>query len=99
MREHAWNAGVAVHEAAGASASVCTPPYPSTRNLGTCRMSATLNDGVGDSGERAHDVPNRFVTDGGVFTTGAAANAAVTIVVLAIRQAEYIADLVSKGDL
>ena len=48
---------------------------------------------------RAHDVPNLFVSDGSVFTTGAAANPTLTIVALAIRQAEYIADLVSKGDI
>ena len=99
MREHAWDAGVAVHEAAGATGSVRTPPYPSTHNLGTCRMSERPEDGVVDEWGRAHDVPNLFVSDGSVFTTGAAANPTLTIVALAIRQADHIADLVSKGDI
>jgi choline dehydrogenase-like flavoprotein len=99
MREHAWAAGEAVHEAAGATASVRTPPYPSTHNLGTCRMSERPEDGVVDMWGRAHDIPNLFVSDGSVFTTGAAANPTLTIVALAIRQADHIADLVSKGDL
>ncbi|MFC7655785.1 GMC oxidoreductase [Pseudonocardia benzenivorans] len=64
---------------------------PSTHNLGTCRMSRRPGDGVVDRFGRAHDVPNLFVSDGSVFTTGAAANPTLTIVALAIRQAEYIA--------
>ena len=37
-------------------------------------------------------MPNLFVSDGSQFTTGAAANPTLTIVALAIRQAEYIAE-------
>jgi choline dehydrogenase-like flavoprotein len=39
---------------------------------------------------RAHDVPNLFVSDGSVMTTGAAANPTLTIVALALRQADHI---------
>ena len=99
MREHAWSAGEAVHEAVGATASVRTPPYPSTHNLGTCRMSERPEDGVVNADGRTHDVPNLFISDGSVFTTGAAANPTLTIVALAIRQAEHIAGLISKGAL
>ena len=41
-------------------------PYPSTHNLGTCRMSARPADGVVNEFGRAHDVPNLFVSDGSV---------------------------------
>ena len=61
-----------------------TPPYPSTHNLGTCRMSARPEDGVVDRWGEAHDVPNLFVSDGSVMTTGGAANPTLTIVALAI---------------
>ncbi|MHA6616688.1 GMC oxidoreductase [Pseudonocardia sp. DLS-67] len=54
-------------------------------------MSGRPRDGVVDRFGRAHDVPNLFVSDGSVFTTDAAANPTLTIVALAIRQAEYIA--------
>ena len=38
-----------------------------------------------------HDVKNLFISDGSVFTTGGAENPTLTIVTLAIRQADYIA--------
>ena len=40
MREHAYKQGSAVYDAAGAKENYLVPPYPSTHNLGTCRMSA-----------------------------------------------------------
>src|SRR3712207_1211202 len=49
-------------------------------------------DGVVNAFGQAHDVPNVFVSDASQFTTGAAANPTLTIVALAIRQAEYIAE-------
>lgn len=91
MRRHAHQQGAAVYNAVGATNTIETPPYPSTHNLGTCRMSQRPGDGVVDRFGRAHDVPNLFVSDGSVFTTGAAANPTLTIVALAIRQADYIA--------
>jgi choline dehydrogenase-like flavoprotein len=39
---------------------------------------------------QTHDVKNLFISDGSQFTTGAAENPTLTIVTLAIRQAEYI---------
>ncbi|HVW46656.1 MAG TPA: GMC family oxidoreductase [Solirubrobacterales bacterium] len=97
MREYAWRKGAAVYEAVGALATTKTPPYPSTHNLGTCRMSARPEDGVVNGFGQAHDVPNLFVSDGSVFTTGAAANPTLTIVALAIRQAEYLAGEIASG--
>jgi choline dehydrogenase-like flavoprotein len=91
MRRHGQRQGASVYRAVGAVRTIETPPYPSTHNLGTCRMSRHPGDGVVDRFGRAHDVPNLFVSDGSVFTTGAAANPTLTIVALAIRQAEYIA--------
>lgn len=91
MREHAFQQGSAVYEAAGAKYSKHTPPYPSTHNLGTCRQSANANDGVCNSFGQTHDLSNLFISDGSQFTTGAAENPTLTIVTLAIRQADYIA--------
>ena len=39
MRNHAYKQGAAVYEAVGATVTYPTPPYPSTHNLGTNRMS------------------------------------------------------------
>lgn len=92
MREHGYRAGEKVYEAVGATDTHRTPPYPSTHNLGTTRMSERAEDGVVDRWGRTHDVPNLFISDGSVFTTGAAANPTLTIVALAMRQAEHIVE-------
>jgi choline dehydrogenase-like flavoprotein len=97
MREHAWSRAEAVYEAVGARRTNRTPPYPSTHNLGTCRMSERPRDGVVNRYGQAHDVPNLFVSDGSQFTSGAAANPTLTIVALAIRQAEHLADQMRQG--
>lgn len=91
MREHAFRQGERVYQAAGAVKTFRTPPYPSTHNLGTCRMGASAKDSVCNSFGQTHDVANLFISDGSQFTTGGAENPTLTIVTLAIRQAEYIA--------
>ena len=48
---------------------------------------------------QAHDVRNLFVSDGSVFTTGAAENPTLTIVTLAIRQADYLAGEMASQSL
>lgn len=99
MREHAYKQGQAVYNAVGATRTMPTPPYPSTHNLGTNRMSADPKDGVVNKWGRTHDIKNLYVSDGSQFTTGAAENPTLTIVALAIRQAEHIADAMNKGEL
>ena len=95
MREHAFRQGQRVYEAAGAIKSFRTPPYPSTHNLGTCRMGASAKDSVCNAFGQSHDIANLFISDGSQFTTGGAENPTLTIVALAIRQAEYIAKQMS----
>jgi len=99
MRNHAYARGTAIYDAVGATRTLPTPPYPSTHNLGTNRMSANPRDGVVNKWGRTHDVPNLFVSDGSQFTTGAAENPTLTIVALAIRQADHIAGEMSRGTL
>ena len=91
MRNHAFKQGAAIYDAVGATRTFPTPPYPSTHNLGTNRMSAKARDGVVNKWGQTHDVPNLFISDGSQFTTGAAENPTLTIVTLAIRQADFIA--------
>jgi choline dehydrogenase-like flavoprotein len=99
MREHAFTQGSAVYAAAGAKTVYRVPPYPSTHNLGTARMSSRPEDGVCNSYGQTHDVSNLFVSDGSQFTTGAAENPTLTIVTLAIRQADYITGQMSKRSI
>ncbi len=91
MRSHAYGQGQKLYDAVGAVRTLPTPPYPSTHNLGTNRMSEKASDGVVNKWGQSHDIRNLFVSDGSQFTTGGAENPTLTIVALAIRQAEYIA--------
>jgi choline dehydrogenase-like flavoprotein len=99
MRNHAYSRGAAIYEAVGATRTFPTPPYPSTHNLGTNRMSQKPRDGVVDKHGRTHDIKNLFISDGSQFTTGGAENPTLTIVALAIRQAEFIAGELAKRNV
>lgn len=68
-------------------------------NMGVARMSVDPRDGVTNRWGQAHDVPNLFVSDGSVFSTSGAANPTLTIVALAIRQADHIAERMTHGSL
>lgn len=96
MREHAFRQGERIYAAAGAIKSFRTPPYPSTHNMGTCRMGASAKDSVCNAHGQTHDIPNLFISDGSQFTSGGAENPTLTIVTLAIRQAEYISQQMSS---
>ena len=91
MRNHAWGQAQKLYDSVGATRTYPTPPYPSTHNLGTNRMSAKPRDGVVNKWGQTHDINNLFVSDGSQFTTGAAENPTLTIIALAMRQADYIA--------
>jgi choline dehydrogenase-like flavoprotein len=99
MRNHAYERGQAMYRAMGATRTLPTPPYPSTHNLGTNRMSERPEDGVVNKWGQTHDIANLFVSDGSQFTTGAAENPTLTIVALAIRQADHIAKEMAAGTI
>jgi choline dehydrogenase-like flavoprotein len=99
MRGHAYRQGGAIYDAVGATRTFPTPPYPSTHNLGTNRMSEKPRDGVVNKFGQTHDIANLFVSDGSQFTTGAAENPTLTIVALALRQADHIAGRMARGEL
>jgi choline dehydrogenase-like flavoprotein len=99
MRDHAFGRGIALYEAVGATRTFPTTPYPSTHNLGTNRMSERAQDGVVNKWGQTHDIANLFVSDGSQFTTGAAENPTLTIVTLALRQADYIAEQMGAGTI
>ncbi len=58
-------------------------------------MGASASDSVCNAHGQTHDIDNLFISDGSQFTTGGAENPTLTIVTLAIRQAEYIAGQMS----
>jgi choline dehydrogenase-like flavoprotein len=99
MRNHAYQQGRAVYEAVGATRVLPTPPYPSTHNMGTNRMSEKPRDGVVNKFGQTHDIKNLFVSDGSQFTSGAACNPTLTIVSLAIRQADNMAAMMKRNEI
>ena len=99
MRNHAYKQGRAIYDAVGATRTIATPPYPSTHNLGTNRMSEKPADGVVNRWGQSHEVKNLFVSDGSVFTTSAAENPTLTIVALAIRQADHIVQILARNEI
>ncbi|MBJ3775513.1 GMC family oxidoreductase [Acuticoccus mangrovi] len=99
MRSHGYKTLSGIHKAAGAKRSIEAPAYPASHNLGSNRMSARAEDGVLDGHGRAHEVANLFVCDGSQFATGGACNPTLTIVALAIRQADFIAKEMAGGAL
>lgn len=99
MRDHACECGIAFHKAEGAVRSLPMPPCCSTHNIGSNRMVENPRDGVVNKRGQPHDIANLFVSDGSQFTTGAAENPTLTIVALAIRQADHIIREMSAGNL
>jgi choline dehydrogenase-like flavoprotein len=90
MRRHAQQQAKALFEAAGAIKVVMSRQTPATHNMCAARMSRDPRDGVVNAHGQAHDIPNLFVSDGSAMSTPSSANPTLTIVALALRQAEYI---------
>ncbi len=67
--------------------------------LGTTRMGRNPSSSVVNAHGQAHDVKNLFIADGGPFVSQADKNPTWTILALAMRAGEYIADQQKKGAL
>jgi choline dehydrogenase-like flavoprotein len=99
MRAHAQHQGRAIYDAVGAVRTAISRQTPATHNMCTARMSKNPRDGVADAYGRAHDVANLFISDGSALSTPGSANPTLTIVALALRQAEYITREMSARNL
>lgn len=100
MKKHAWRQGSGIHKALGATNVFETgEALPATHNLGTARMSANPADGVCNQWGQSHDIANLYISDGSLFSTSGCANPTLTIVALAIRQAEHIVREISAKRL
>jgi choline dehydrogenase-like flavoprotein len=67
--------------------------------LGTTRMGRDPRTSVVNEYGQAHEVKNLFVADGGPFVSQADKNATWTIMALAMRTSEYIAEQSKQGSL
>ena len=67
--------------------------------VGTTRMGHDPNTSVLNANCQAHDVKNLFVADAGPFVSNAHKNCTWTILALAMRTSEYIAQQRNQGAL
>ncbi|MFO0574673.1 MAG: GMC family oxidoreductase [Polyangia bacterium] len=63
--------------------------------LGSARMSRSGRDGVVDEELQAHDLPGLYICDGSVLPTSPGVNPQVTIMALASRAAQHLAERLS----
>jgi 2-methyl-1,2-propanediol dehydrogenase len=69
---------------------------PAWHLLGTCRMGTSPEMSVVNKWHQAWDVPNLYIVDGSVFTTGGVVNPTPTVCALALRAAEHLRDNFQK---
>jgi choline dehydrogenase-like flavoprotein len=99
MRDHAIGMSRQMYESLGATKIWGGDAPVGCHNMGVARMSAKPRDGVTNRWGQAHDVPNLFISDGSLFSSSGAGNPTLTIVALAIRQAEHIAGRMARKEL
>lgn len=78
--------------------TVSTAPN-TNHEIGGCRMGSDPKRSVVDASCRAHDVPNLYVVDASVFPSASEKNPTHTIMALASRTADIIAERLKKGDV
>jgi len=99
LTAHALEQGAEMFRALGAREVFTRLSDVAIHHLGTCRQSADPDTGVVDAYGRAHEVPNLFIADGSQFVSSGAAPPTLTVVALALRQADYLTRALRAGEL
>jgi choline dehydrogenase-like flavoprotein len=73
------------------------PPGWSIHEAGTARMGGDPNKSVLNSWHQTHDVKNLFVVDAASFVSSSEKNPTLTIMALAMRACDHIADEMQRG--
>jgi choline dehydrogenase-like flavoprotein len=92
----------AIANAAGARRAWSLPVTVQTGTahmLGTCRMGTDPRTSVINPDHRTHDIPNLFLCDGSSMVTSGRGQPTMTIMALAFRAGERIANLASRGEI
>ena len=97
MLKHAQGKADALYRSLGATEVFSTTHFGATHNMGTARMGKDAATSVCNKWGQTHDIKNLFVSDGSQFVTSASANPTLTIIALALRQAEYLAQQLKSG--
>ncbi|MGA2535339.1 MAG: GMC family oxidoreductase [Terracidiphilus sp.] len=103
MARDAVDTAVALAEAAGFEVLVKNyepnPPGYSIHELGTCRMGDDPKTSVLNKWNQSHDIKNLFVVDGAGFVSSGWQNPTMTILALAMRSSEYLAEQMRQGNV
>ena len=74
-----------------------TTPGEAIHEMGTARMGENPDESVLDRWNRAHDVPNLFITDGACMTSSSCVNPSLTYMALTARAANFAAEQLKAG--
>ena len=85
-------------EVVGVDREILTEGW-SIHELGTARMGSDPKTSVLNQFQQSHDVRNLFVVDGSSHVSASCQNPTWTIMALAWRSCEYLADQFKKGNL
>jgi len=103
MERDAVDTSVALAEAAGfvvlAKNYDPNPPGYSIHELGTCRMGDAPKTSVLNKWNQSQDIKNLFVVDGAAFVSAGWQNPTMTILALAMRSSEYLAEQMRMGNV
>jgi choline dehydrogenase-like flavoprotein len=103
MSRDAVDTSIALAEAAGFEVLSKNydpnPPGYSIHELGTCRMGNDPKTSVLNKWSQSHDIKNLFVVDGASFVSAGWQNPTMTIVALAMRASEYLAEQMRQGNV
>jgi len=103
MSRDAVDTSIALAEAAGFEVLSKNydpnPPGYSIHELGTCRMGDDPKTSVLNKWSQSHDIRNLFVVDGASFVSSGWQNPTMTIVALAMRASEYLAEQMRQGNI
>lgn len=104
MRRHMYEMAAEILKAAGAEvfpfdSEVSDPPGSSIHEHGTCRMGDNPRLSVLDQFNRMHEVKNLLVVDGSCFPSASEKNPTLTILALAWRATDFLAEELRQGNL
>lgn len=90
---------IAILKSAGAEILTTWDDPRTNHELGGCRMGADPKSSVVNADCRTHDVSNLYVVDASVFPSGSEKNPTHTIMALAARAADHIAERLRKKEM
>ena len=104
MRRHMYETCEEILHAAGAEIApfdreTNDMPGSAIHEHGTCRMGADPAQSVLNGFNQMHEVDNVFVVDGSAFTAASEKNPTMTILALAWRATDYLAEELRAGNL